>query len=165
MGEAGRLLAHADAGLEAALPVDAPGRVEARLHRINWHILQNDLERAQVLLAGLPAQMPAGFELLLLKVRGDMAERRMEGAAALALRRTALQFARSHYGDDKLETAYCRLQLAETLLRLEHSQPALEQLQQASPVFRQLLLADAPDRRRLEGLLLLARRSLPTNGS
>lgn len=165
MGEAGRLLAHADAGLEAALPVDAPGRVEARLHRINWHILQNDLEQAQVLLAGLPAQMPAGFELLLLKVRGDMAERRMEGAAALALRRTALQFARSHYGDDKLETAYCRLQLAETLLRLEHPQPALEQLQQASPVFRQLLLADAPDRRRLEGLLLLARRSLPANGS
>jgi tetratricopeptide (TPR) repeat protein len=158
MEEAGELLTHADAGLAAALPVDAPGRVEARLHRINWHILQNQLAIAQELLDELPPQMPAGFELPLLQVRGALAERRGERAAALALRRTALEFSRSLYGDKKLETAYCRMALAETLLKFGHPRLALQELQQAAPVFNRLLLDASPDRRKAEGLMLLAHR-------
>lgn len=160
MEEAGELLQHADAGLAAALPADASGRVEVRLHRINWHILQNQPDIARTLVDELPAQMPAGFELALLKVRADLAERRGEGAGALALRRTALEFSRSLYGDEKLETAYCRMALAETLLKFGHPQLALDELQQASSVFGRLLLDTSPDRRKAEGLKLLAQRSL-----
>ncbi|KRG43394.1 hypothetical protein ARC78_07125 [Stenotrophomonas pictorum JCM 9942] len=156
--EAGKLLLHADAGLAATLPVDAPGRVQARLDLIRWHILQNELATAQALLDELPARMPSGFELPLLKVRADLAEHRGEGAAALALRRTALEYARSLYGDDKPETAQCRMALAEVLLRLGHRHLALQELQQALPVFRRLLLDTAPYRRKGEGLMLLAQR-------
>jgi len=86
-----------------------------------------------------------------------LAERSGEGAAALALRRTALEHARSLHGDGKLQTATCRIDLAETLLRLGHRQPALEALLQALPTIERLQVDDAPARRRLDGLLLLAR--------
>lgn len=157
MQEAGTLLLHADAGLDAALPADAPGRIEARLNRIDWHIRQDDTAQAQALLRQLGARIPATQQLRLLRIRADLAERSGEGAAALALRRTALEHARSLHGDGKLETATCRIDLAETLLRLGHRQPALEALLQALPTIERLQIDDAPARRRLDGLLLLAR--------
>ncbi len=155
--EAGWLLLHADEGLDAALPPDAPGRIEARLNRIDWHILQGDATQAQALLEKLGGRVPAPLQLRLLRTRADLAERRGEGAAALALRRTALEHARSLHGDGKVETATCRIELAETLLRLGHRQPALEALRQAAPALARLQVEGAPWRRRLDGLLLLAR--------
>lgn len=157
MDEAGWLLLHADEGLDAALPPDAPGRIEARLNRIDWHILQGDTAQAQALLERLGARIPTTLQLRLLRTRADLAERRGEGAAALALRRTALEYARSLHGDGKLETATCRIDLAETMLRLGHRQPALEALRQALPTIERLQVEGAPLRRRLDGLLLLAR--------
>jgi len=157
MDEAGTLLVHADAGLDAVLPADAPGRIEARLNRIDWHILRGDTAQAQVLLRQLGGQVPARLQLRLLRARADLAERRGEGAATLALRRTALEYARSLHGNDRVETATCHLDLAETLLRLGHRQPALDALRQAAPALESRLLAGAPARRRLDGLRLLAR--------
>jgi len=157
MDEAGGLLLHADAGLDAALPPDAPGRIEARLNRVDWHVLRGDTTQAQALLEQLGAWVPTTLQLRLLRTRADLAERRGDAAAALALRRTALEYARSLHGEDKVDTAACRLDLAETLLRLGHRQPALEALRQAAPALERQQVEGAPARRRLEGLLLLAR--------
>ena len=157
MDEAGWLLLHADEGLDAALPPDAPGRIEARLNRIDWHILQGDTAQARALLEQLGARVPTTLHLHLLRTRADLAERRGEGAATLALRRTALEYAQSLHGDGKVETAICRIDLAETLLRLGHRQPALEALRQAAPTLDRRQVEGAPARRRLDGLLVLAR--------
>ncbi|MCG8276288.1 serine/threonine-protein kinase [Stenotrophomonas sp. NLF4-10] len=156
MDEAGQLLLHADAGLDAALPADAPGRIEARLNRIGWHVLRGELEQARALLGALDARIPAILQLRLLRIRADLAERQGEGAAALALRRTALEFARVQHGQDGIEIAVCRTELAETLLRLGHRQPALDALRQAVPVLARLQVEAAPERRKAEGLKLLA---------
>ncbi|SBV35541.1 putative Serine/threonine protein kinase [uncultured Stenotrophomonas sp.] len=156
MDEAGQLLLHADAGLDAALPADAPGRIEARLNRIDWHVRQGELEQARALLEALDARIPAILQLRLLRIRADLAERQGEGAAALALRRTALEFARVQHGQDGIETAVCRTELAETLLRLGHRQLALDALRQAEPVLARLQVEAAPERRKAEGLKLLA---------
>ena len=157
MNEARQLLLHADAGLEAALPVDAPGRIEARLNRIAWHTLQGELEQAHGLLGTLNPQVPTLLQLPLLRARADLSERRGEGAAALALRRTALRFSLSLHGEGKVETAVCRVELAETLLRLGQRPAALEALQHSVPTLERLQIEGAPERRRVEGLMLLAR--------
>ncbi len=155
--EAGPLLLHADAGLDAGLPADAPGRIEARLHRIGWHLLRGELEQAQALLEKMGTKIPTTLQLRMMRTRADLAEQRGEGAAALALRRTALEFARSQYGQDRIEAAICRTELAETLLRLGHREPALEALRQAVPVLARMQVEGAPERRKAEGLLRLAR--------
>ncbi len=156
MDEAGWLLLQADEGLDAALPPDAPGRIEARLYRIGWHIRQGDVEQARALLERLNARVPTILQLQLMRTRADLAERRGEGVAALALRRAALEFSRSLHGEDKVETALCRTELAETLLRLGQRQPALEALRRAAATLERQQAEGAPARRQVEGLMLLA---------
>ena len=156
MDEAGQRLLHADEGLDAALPADAPGRIEARLNRIDWHARQGQVEQARALLGALDARIPATLQLRLLRIRADLAERQGEGAATLALRRTALEFAREQHGQDGIEAALCRVELAETLLRLGHRQPALDVLRQAVPVLARMQIETGPERRKAESLKLLA---------
>ncbi|MCL7713367.1 serine/threonine-protein kinase [Stenotrophomonas mori] len=156
LDEAGRLLLHADEGLHEMLPLDAPGRIEARVNRIAWHVQKGDTGEAERLLATLGASIPGPLQLPLLRTRADLAERQGQGAAALALRRTALTYAHSQYGDARVETAVCRMELGETLLRLGHRPQALGMLQQAAPVLERLQVEGAPQRRRLAGLLALA---------
>ena len=153
LDEAGPRLLHADHGLDAVLPADAPGRIEARLYRIGWHIAQGEVEQAGQLLQGLPGHVPEILQVLLIRTRADLAERRGEGAAALALRRNALELARALHGVDKVEAAICRIELAETLLRLGHRQPALDDLQQALLTLQRHQVAHSPELRRVRGLL------------
>ena len=115
------------------------------------------MEQAHGLLGTLNPQVPTLLQLPLLRARADLSERRGEGAAALALRRTALRFSLSLHGEGKVETAVCRVELAETLLRLGQRPAALEALQHSVPTLERLQIEGAPERRRVEGLMLLAR--------
>ncbi len=158
MEEAGRMLLHADQGLALALPADAPGRVEARLNRIDWHVRMGHLKEAGLLLEDMPAPLPGGLQARALQVQADLAERNADIDAALALRRSALAFVRDRDGEQGAETAACRIRLAETLLLRGEMLAAREQLERAAPVLRTLQLESSPERRKLEGLLLLARQ-------
>ncbi|MGH8055243.1 MAG: protein kinase domain-containing protein [Stenotrophomonas sp.] len=160
MEEAGRLLMHADQGLAAALPVDAPGRIEARLNRIDWLVRMGQTQQAGQLLEEMATHVPASFHLQMLQVRSALAWRLGQGGQALALRRAALEFARGRFGEAGSETASSRLALAETLLLLSHAQPALDELRKAEPVLQKLQVPTSPERRQLDGLVLLARTSL-----
>ncbi|MNU84189.1 Serine/threonine-protein kinase PknB [compost metagenome] len=160
MEEAGALLSHADLGLTEALPVDAPGRIEARLNRIDWLVRMGQTRQAGQLLEEMATQVPTSLHLRMLQVRSALAWRLNEGGQALALRRAALEFASSRYGQASGDVATSRLALAETLLLLGHVQPALDELHKVEPVLHKLQLRTSPDRRQLDGLILLARTSL-----
>ncbi len=158
MEEAGWYILHADEGMAAALPEDAPGRQEARLYRISWLIRQNQLDEAARLLAQMQAQPGGLLQLQLLTARADLAQRRGDGAGALALRRNAVQFAAALYGEERMETLQSRVALAETLLQFGHAELALVELLKVAPVLRRLQVESSPDRRKVEGLMLLARK-------
>jgi len=156
MEEAGEYILHADKGMAAALPADAPGRQEVRLYRIDWLIRQNRLDEAASLLSGLQGDLPAFLTLQLLKTRADLAQRRGEGANTLALRRNAVEFSAALYGNEQMETLLSRAALAESLLQFGHGTLALEELRKVAPALRRLQVDTSPDRRKVEGLMLLA---------
>jgi len=157
MEAAGNHLKHADLGMAAALPADAPGRQEVRLYRIAWHVRQNELEQANALLEPIGAQATPMLSLQLLQVRADLAARRGDGKSALALRDAALGLSISVYGQDKMETLQNRIALAETQLQFGHAGKALAELDKVAPVLSRMQVDGSPDRRKVEGLLLLAR--------
>ncbi len=156
MEEAGQHLKHADHGMAAALPADAPGRQEARLYLISWLIAQNALEEADRLLAPIPTAPM--LRLQALQVRADLAARRGDGAGALALRGAALELSISLYGKEKMETLQNRIALAETQLQTGNAALALAELQAVAPQLQRLQVDGSPDRRKVEGLMLLARK-------
>ena len=155
--EAGGHIAHADQGLAAALPADAPGRLEVRLLWIRWLIGQGRLNEAQQLLAQIPGQMPAELRAELPSVRAELAQRRQEGAQALRLRQQAVEYASHLLGEDNLSTAGYRLGLAETLLQFGDPAAAKEELARAAVVLRRHQGEGSPELRKVEGLLLLAK--------
>ncbi len=159
MEEAGTLLLHADQGLNAALPADAPGRQEARLFRIGWHTRQNQLVQAQALLDQLHDQVVPTLRPAWLMARAALEERRGTPGKALPLRQQVLAQSKALHGDDHLETARAQVGLAETLLQLDQPTAALQALAAALPVMRRVQVAGSPDLRKAEGLELLARRS------
>ena len=159
MEEARPLLMHADAGMSAMLPVDAPGRQEARWVRASWHVRNNELDEAERLLAGESTRLSNEGQQLLLSLRGDLAQRRGQESDALALRRNVLALARSVHGDENTVTALRRIELAETLLQFGYADMAQEELRVAGPVLQRLQLETSPDRRKVEGLMLLARKA------
>jgi predicted negative regulator of RcsB-dependent stress response len=156
MEEAGRMLLHADQGMALALPADAPGRIEARLNRIDWHVRMGQLREAGLLLEDMPKTIPDSQQARLLRLQADLAERGGQAEQALARRRAALAFVRGRYGDAGAETAASRMLLAETLLAQGQAQLARQELASAAPVLRRLQLETSPERRKLEGLMLLA---------
>ena len=110
----------------------------------------------------MAGHVPIGLHLHLrmLQARAALAWRQGEAGQALMLRRSALEFARTRFGENGSEAASSRLALAETLLLMGHAQPALEELHRAEPVLTRLQLAASPERRQLDGLMLLANSSL-----
>ncbi|MEO6517645.1 MAG: protein kinase [Pseudoxanthomonas sp.] len=158
--DAGGLLRHADEGLAAALPVDAPGRIEARLNWIEWLVRTDQTRQAAAMLDALSLPVPNRFELRVLQARATLAAHRGEDGPALRLRRGALELARKDYGAAGAEAASCRLALAETLLKQGYAAPALAELHKAGPVLRKLQLAGSPDLRQLDDLILRSRRRL-----
>lgn len=160
MEQAGRMLLHADQGMALTLPADAPGRIEARLNRIDWHVRMGHVQEAEQLLKDVPDEVSPGLQLHLVRIRAALAWRQGKSEQALALRRGALEFAKRRFGENGVAAASNRLALAETLLLLGQAEPALEELRLAEPVLRRLQLPTSPDRRQLEGLRLLARKSL-----
>ncbi|WP_313319902.1 serine/threonine-protein kinase [Stenotrophomonas sp.] len=159
MEEAGTLLLHAERGLSATLPDDAPGLQEARLYRSSWHTRQNELSQAQSLLDRLHDQVGPMMQAAWLAASADLEERRGFPNKALPLRQQVVGRAFALHGDDHLETANARVALAETLLQLAQPQAALAELAKAAPVIQRVQVAGAPDVRRVEGLELLARTS------
>ena len=97
------------------------------------------------------------LSLQLLQVRADLAARRGDGKSALALRDAALGLSISVYGQDKMETLQNRIALAETQLQFGHAGKALAELDKVAPVLSRMQVDGSPDRRKVEGLLLLAR--------
>ena len=158
--EAGAMLMHADRGLAASLPADAPGRVEARLNRIDWHVRSGQLVEAQHLLEELRSPISEELQLRLLTIRADLAWRMGEGAHALALRRTALEFASAKQGVSGAAAAAAGLALAESLLQLGHAELAKQELQRVLLQIGRLQVSGSADRRKVEGLLLLAEQNL-----
>ncbi|MEN5209568.1 serine/threonine-protein kinase [Stenotrophomonas terrae] len=160
MGEAGTMLMHADKGLSLSLPADAPGRVEAHLNRIDWHVRSGQLAQAQALLEAMGSPVSEELQLRLLNIRADLAERMGEGAHTLALRRTALELAGARQGRNSAAAAATGLALAETLLQLGHAQLAKQELQRVLLLMARLQVSGSADRRKVEGLLLLAEQNL-----
>lgn len=160
MGEAGAMLLHADKGLTQSLPEDAPGRVEAHLNRIDWHVRNGELAQARRLLEAMRSPVSADLQLRLLSIRADLAGRMGEGAHALALRRSALEFAVAKQGKESAAVAAAGLALAESLLQLGHAQLARQELQRVQVLMERLQVAGSVDRRKVEGLLLLAEQNL-----
>jgi len=160
MGEAGPMLMHADKGLALSLPEDAPGRLEARLNRIDWHVRNGELPQARQLLEEMRLPISEDLQLRLLTIRADLAGRMGEGAHALALRRTALEYASANQGSNSAAVAAAGLALAECLLQLGHAQLAKEELQRVLLQIGRLQVAGSADRRKVEGLLLLAEQNL-----
>ena len=108
----------------------------------------------------VPIGLHLHLHLRMLQARAALAWRQGEAGQALMLRRSALEFARTRFGENGSEAASSRLALAETLLLMGHAQPALEELHRAEPVLTRLQLAASPERRQLDGLMLLANSSL-----
>jgi len=159
-GEAGPMLMHADKGLSLSLPADAPGRVQAHLNRIDWHVRSGQLAQARQLLERMDLPVAEELQLRLLGIQADLAVRLGEGERALALRRTAVEFAGSKQGEGSAAVMETRLALAESLLQLGHARLAEEELQRVLPLMGRLQVAGSPDRRKLDGLLLLAARNV-----
>lgn len=155
MEEAGVHLLHADQGMTAALPADAPGRLEARLLYVRWLVRQNRLVEADQLLAGL-GTMPALLRAELPSVRADLLQRQEDTYGALRLRRQAIEQGTRLYGENTVQTALQRLDLAETLLQSGDAPGAQLELARAKLVLTREQVASSPDRRRLEGLMLLS---------
>lgn len=160
MGEAGGLLMHADKGLSQSLPADAPGRVQAHLNRIDWHVRSGQLAQARQMLEQMDSPVAEELQLRWLGIRADLAMRLGEGEQALALRRAALEFAGSKQGKDSAAVAETGLALAESLLQLGHARLAKEELQRVLLLIGRQQVAGSPDRRKLDGLLLLAEQNL-----
>ena len=143
-----------------SLPEDAPGRLEARLNRIDWHVRNGELPQARQLLEEMRLPISEDLQLRLLTIRADLAGRMGEGAHALALRRTALEYASANQGSNSAAVAAAGLALAECLLQLGHAQLAKEELQRVLLQIGRLQVAGSADRRKVEGLLLLAEQNL-----
>lgn len=154
------MLLHADKGLTQSLPEDAPGRVEAHLNRIDWHVRNGELAQAQRLLEAMRSPVSEDLQLRLLSIRADLAGRMGEGAHALALRRSALEFAAAKQGKESAAVAAAGLALAESLLQLGHAHLAKQELQRVQVLMERLQVAGSVDRRKVEGLLLLAEQNL-----
>ncbi|WP_282272015.1 serine/threonine-protein kinase [Stenotrophomonas sp. PS02298] len=160
MEEAGVMLMHADNGLSKSLPADAPGRVQAHLNRIDWHVRSGQLAQARQLLERMGVPVADELQLRLLGIRADLAVRQGEGELALTLRKAALELASSRQGKDSAAVVEASLALAESLLQLGHARMAKEELQRVLLLIGRLQVAGSPDRRKLDGLLLLAEQNL-----
>lgn len=156
--EAGDLLMHADAGLSRMLPVDAPGRLDARLARVQWNIACGDIETAAQALATIDVDQAAmPYRIMFYDTQALLFQHSGQGASELAARRNVLQLARSLYGQESPNAASRSVGLAETLLRFNHVELALAELQVAVPLLRRHMLAESAALRKAEGLLLLSR--------
>ena len=84
----------------------------------------------------------------------------MCAAASWRRRRTALEFAGARQGRNSAAAAATGLALAETLLQLGHAQLAKQELQRVLLLMARLQVSGSADRRKVEGLLLLAEQNL-----
>lgn len=161
--EARDLLLHADEGLGKSLPKDAPGRIEAQLAWVEWLVHRGSFEEAARKLDEVEiGRLSTRYRMLFLDAQAALLERSGNAAVALEARRDALQLARSLYGTENPNSALKSIGLAESLLRLNHANLALAELQSTVPILRRHLLPESTQLRKAEGLLLLSKSGAPS---
>lgn len=152
---AGALIVPASDGLEASLPADAPGRIEAQIARAQWELAAGQRARALRRYRQLDAQgatMPVPMRLQLYELCQALHPGADTAKTALRCAEHGVSVAMVHFGERAPATALARLHLAEQLARDGQRERARMLARQAAQVLEPLQVADSPLRPRLQAL-------------
>lgn len=153
--KAGEHLQHADQQLAQRLPVDAPGRIQARLALSEYYLRQHDWPNAQTALDSLqPQPLSEAFRIWYWRLQANLLTGQGLPNQAQTVLMRALQLAAQYYGEHNPETARLRLDLAQVQLLNGQRSQAAQQLAQAQHVLPKALIANGPTLQRLVQLQL-----------